>query len=449
MNSKIYKRGKGYALKVYIPMSLQHLHKTASGKPQTERSKGLGTRDYAEARRRAVDAYRELVQEIYVLPDPISYQLVKPYTEEQTVYKKRSFKSFDAPMMPKRAVTVQVSDHPELTDVAEEIKKAVGEKEARKWLAKARKQLTVTTAPEEFREFCDGRNSPSIGLRNTRERHQKEFADWLKKPDIELRNVTLQEVDRYVTHLHSIGAAPNTINSKIGSLFTLWRWSKKRSYVTDNIWEGQTVKAEKVRQVRPFTEDEISRIRSAKEITAKPKHIDLVTLLLFTGCRIEEICSLTREQVTRSNSGEINGITVVGGKPGAAAKDWIPVVAPSALAILERRANVDGKGNQLFHDLKPGAQGYSHNVAKTLRRAIRKALGLPLTGHCEVDNHSFRRTYATAAENAGVSLEQIDRLQRRKTKSMAGDTYSTGPNAKKKTKLQKKVTKKILASYWT
>lgn len=96
-----------------------------------------------------------------------------------------------------------------------------------------------------------------------------------------------------------------------------------------------------------------------------------------------------------------------------------------------------------------GEQGCSHNIAKTLRYRIRKALGFPLKGKCEVDNHSLRRVHATAGENAGLLPEEINRLQRRKSGDIAIAVYSEGPYAERKTELQSRVTQKIDTRYWS
>ncbi len=441
------RRGGGFAIRVYIPAELQHLHLTASGKPKAELVRGLKTKDRKEAKAKAVALLPELTREVYQLPDPEEYR-VKPTTETLTVYADDPNAKFGDPLVQTGSIRVLNDRHPELDEKVEEIASVHGDKVARDFMKKALGKVTLQTAPEEYKRHCDQRAITDPRTREKRLRHQSDFVEWYADEDAKLSDIEFIDANSYIDHLYELGQAPKTIADKVSSLRNLWQWALPLQLVKANVWRDHKVSSKAQQEKRAFTAEEIRKIRSHDRIAKEPKHIDLVTLLLFMGCRIEELCALRVDQVTLAENGSVSGVMVRDGKKGKGTKDWFPVISKEARAILKRRIKSKNPDDRVFGELVPGAQGYSHNVAKTLRAATRKALSLPATGAVDVDNHSFRRTHATAAENAGLMPHEIDRLQRRSTGSIAGDVYSSGPLADAKTKLQKRVTKELLSRYW-
>ncbi|MCP2671994.1 tyrosine-type recombinase/integrase [Maricaulaceae bacterium EIL42A08] len=441
------RRGGGYAIRVYIPSDLQHLHTTASGKPKLEIVRGLKTKDRREAQTKAVALLPELTAVVYQLPDAKAFK-VRPRTKKVAVYSDDPAERFEDKPKPSGFVHVVDDQHPALDQEVEKIAAVHGDETARKWMERAIGKVTLASAPDEYKEHCDRRGITDQRTRKKRLRHQAEFAEWYEVEDAKLRDISFLDATTYIDDLLDRGQAPKTVIDKVSSLGTLWQWALPLGLAQMNPWRGHKIKAEQNLQKRAFEPAEIAKLRTHERLLKEPKHIDLVILLLFVGCRIEELCSLRVEQVTKTSKGKITGLIVKDGKRGKGTKDWFPVVATDALEILERRIKGKAPTDMVFDELTPGAQGYSHNVAKTLRAAVRDALGLPASGAAEVDNHSFRRTHATAAENAQLMPHEIDRLQRRVTGSIAGDVYSSGPVAKEKAKLQKRVTNKLLERYW-
>lgn len=434
------KRGNRYSLRVYLPPELGRLHLTANGKPKTEKVYALGTSDRTEAKKRAIGMLPEVTREVYKLPDPSEFKM-KPFLENaQIPLPKGKFET----------IWFEETDALGLIDEAEKIARIHGTRQAREWIDQARGKVNLGNAAEEYREYMDRIGKPSTErTRLRRIRHIKELAEWWGDPRAGLKALRVRDVDSYIDHLRSQNIASRTINSKISSLSNLWEWARKRELVEQNIWQGQSVTVEPDRAPRSFTTDEIKTIRAAlRQDTRRPEHIDLFTVLLFAGSRIEEVCSLTTDQISTDEQGEVTGFFAVGGKPGKTTKHWIPVVHPDPKAILKRRIANKEPSELVFNELQRGPQGWSHYVARTLRYRYRKALGLPTEGKCSVDNHSLRRVHATAGENAGLTEQEIDRLQRRKSGSIAGDVYSEGPTAERKTGFQQRVSDYIKEHYW-
>lgn len=433
MNWSLKKRGSTYSIRVLIPSELRHLHQTASGKPKTEHVETLGTSDRKAANAKAVAKLPGLIKKIYKLPDPADYH-VDPRIERISTAKG-----------PVEAIS---DTHPELIHVAERIEETHGEQVAKRWVQQAGR-ITLMTAPARYRKFVEKRGKNTEKTRSTQEKHQLEFAKWFQGGDAKLRDVSRLDASAYCDYLLEQGMAPKTFNLRLSSLSALWTWAEQQELVDRNIWAKRNLPSTTVKEPRAYTPEEIQALGEKLPDPNKPYHFDLFLLLLFTGCRIEEVCSLTVDQVTRDDKANaVNGFEARDGKAGQGSKHFIPVIDAEAVAILTNRIAGKGPDERVFDELTRGAQGWSHNVAKTLRRAVRKALGFPVTGTCEVDNHSFRRTHATAAENSGLAFGVIDRLQRRKTGSIGGDVYSAGLHADKMTAVQQQVTNEIRSRYF-
>lgn len=429
------KRDGGYSLRVYLPPEIGRLHLTKTGQPSTEKVYALGTSDRAEANHRAVQRLPEITRKIYRIPDPSDFR-VEPHLVSETDHRTGE------------EIWYEEDEAPNLHDKAEKIESVLGLDAAIEWVDQVKGRVNLGTAAQAFREAMERKGKVTERTRNRRVRHITEFVEWRDSTSASLKSVRVRDVDAYIDHLRASGNAAQTINSKISSLSNLWRWARKRELVDQNVWEDQSLEKAPDRKPRPFEPEEIQTIRAAlQKETKRPEHLDVFTVLLFAGSRIEEVCSLTRDQLTLDDAGSVKGFVAAGGKAGKNVKNWIPVVHPDAKAVLQRRS--DSGEDMVFPELKKGPQGWSHYIARTLRYRYRKALGLATKGKCEVDNHSLRRVHATAGENAGLTEQEIDRLQRRMSGSIAGDVYSSGPTAKKKTELQQRVSDYIDQHYWT
>ena len=163
---------------------------------------------------------------------------------------------------------------------------------------------------------------------------------------------------------------------------------------------------------------------------------DLITLGLWTGARLDELCSLETADVTMES--DVAWLSIRTGKTQAATRE-IPVVDPEAIKVLQRR--VAANGPRLFPELSPaGPDGkLSWNVQKRLGTSRWKALGKATP----VDYHSLRRTYLTCAERAGTDIVAQARLVGHEAPTMAASIYSGGAGKKRLLKLQRSIAKEI------
>lgn len=447
LKSKLFRRGKTYSLRVYIPKSLAHLHPTKQGKPGTEKVRALNTTDRKEAERKAIDVYPDMVREIYQLPKADNFK-VRPrlVTVEESVFSDDA-KFGDPPIRYDKRVVLE-DRHPELDDALEEIEQVHGAEVAKDFNERASGIITLKTAPAERISYARKRKKATEKTLQQQLQDQEQFAEWYPDPSSKVSDVTVVDADDYVDSLIEKGYANKTINRKVSSLSVMWKWAVARGYAEKNIWPNQTVANKTATKKRPLTPEEVSKVRAYFEDYSDPVYKDLTLLLLFTGCRLDEVCSLQAMNITYGEGGEPTGFYAVGGKPGEDARDWIPVVLKEAQDALKARAEGKDPTERLFNQFEKIKDSYAHYASKQMRMGIRKALGLPLDGASEVDTHSLRRVYSTVGENSGISLTAVDRMQRRKTGSIAGDVYSSGPDFDLRTVLQATITDHLVQKYW-
>ncbi|MEQ8862816.1 MAG: tyrosine-type recombinase/integrase [Thalassobaculum sp.] len=158
--------------------------------------------------------------------------------------------------------------------------------------------------------------------------------------------------------------------------------------------------------------------------------IDLIWLSLFTGARVNEICSLTVDDVVDG------GLRIREGKSDAAAR-WLPI-PEDVREVVERRATGEG---WLIPGLKPGGpdKKRSWNVQKRVNRWIDKVLGDPENATF----HSLRPSYSTACEQVGLHQYTHCELMGHKKPNLATQVYSEGKSVAQLRKAQEEVSRHI------
>lgn len=232
------------------------------------------------------------------------------------------------------------------------------------------------------------------------------------------------------TDLTQRGLAYNTIRDRLASLGSFWAWMESRLAVPKdaNPWRNHKVskQANKGRspEKRTYTDAELLLLLTGNEkVKAWPTYSyipDLIRLGMFTGCRLDELCSLTAEKVTTGDGLAVLDITDSKTKAGIRP---VGVTHGAALAVLARRLGGKQGAESLFPELTPGGadKKLSSSAIKAYTR-YRRACGVP----DGTDFHSFRRNCITILEDAGVGQVAIARFVGHKVGTMAGDTYSAG-----------------------
>lgn len=197
------------------------------------------------------------------------------------------------------------------------------------------------------------------------------------------------------------GQSPTTVQKKVTLIKQVWRWAMDRGvleYAAFTPWDRQAPKGKQaertVKRRRPLEPAEAQRL-----FGEAPKGTplgDIMRVALLTGVRLEEVASLTAEQL----DGDCNGYEILEGKSENAAR-YVPLVGDAYEVIAARRERI-GSSGPLFPELavreSTGKRGGA--ISQRFTRLRRKVLGDNTDN--ELVQHSFRHTWRTAARRAGV-----------------------------------------------
>lgn len=225
------------------------------------------------------------------------------------------------------------------------------------------------------------------------------------------------------------GLAQKTIRRKLNSLSAFWDWLevKGQAPAGANPWRGHKISAKTHKGTRPpvrvYTDEElVALLRGPSSGRGRPttKTVrDLSILGLFTGARIEELCTLRGSDVEKRAGAYILRVRDAKTKAGIRP---LAIVHAAPRAVIARRVKAATVG-KLFPELKPGGIDgkLSHEASKAFGR-YRRACGVSDGPNF----HSFRRQVATVLERADVPPLRVDRFLGHKTGRLATDVYSAG-----------------------
>ncbi|MCX2893420.1 tyrosine-type recombinase/integrase [Stenotrophomonas lactitubi] len=218
--------------------------------------------------------------------------------------------------------------------------------------------------------------------------------------------------------------SPSTRRRKLSALAAFWEWMSSRCYLPKgtNPWKGFRIRAEGASSTpkkRPYTMPELVQLFSGQP--NYPALREVMVLGLYTGARIDEICSIKRGDV-RVEDGFVY-IHICKSKTAAGTRTlaiWHPIAKELLMRRLKRK---EAKAAQLFPELKGG--GYDNKLSWRVGQAFRyHRNGRGLTG--ATDFHSLRRTFITRLENLGVDQVRIARYVGHSLPTLAFQLYSGG-----------------------
>ncbi len=248
------------------------------------------------------------------------------------------------------------------------------------------------TVPKLYREAVDEflRNKRA---ENCKESYLEELARTLK--DVLavrwhkriLSEISPNEVKEYLrARMADDGVSASTAKKDRTMIGTLWAWAVLNGYASRNVIEAvPQIKTEK-KPPRFLTPWEFRQLHDAAPAYLQP----MLRVLVATGMRAEELCTLRRESVRAGK------IMVTDRK----CRDFVAIDCPPALAelLLGQPATESG----LVFGRPSGAWDKD-----SLRRAIQAAAGH--ANLADVSTHDLRHTAATWMLAAGVSIWDVKR----------------------------------------
>jgi integrase len=230
----------------------------------------------------------------------------------------------------------------------------------------------------------------------------KTFAELFGNPNFNF--ITTENAITYKNRLLGQNFSASRINKIISILKDLFSYGiNNRHYFAANPFENIAIKSnakKKSRSYEQFTQEELGRIFQKdvylKEMK-KPDYFWLPFLAMYSGARLEELASLTFEQIKQENSIWIFDIKK------AKTENSVRKI-PIHKRILESDffnylEKADKTNGQIFPLLKDGKNGFSKNTS----RKFGEYLDLPeinVTSSQKVF-HSFRSNYINAMTNIG------------------------------------------------
>jgi integrase len=326
-------------------------------------------------------------------------------------------------------------------DRAVEVERLYGPEKAQRWYRVA------TTTSDTLADLMDKWLAVSDYKESTNLGHRKalgEVLEYLKNPDAHPEDIDRKRAVSYIAEdLVSRGLAHSTIRDKLNSLIGFWDWIASQGVIPTGINPWTRHKVSKANNKgrsavkRAYAEAELLVLLKGNPKAKKwptMRYIpDLLVLGLYSGCREEEICSLTGDKVELHKSYVILSITDAKTQAGIRP---VAITNAAALSIIKRRLKAAGETGQLFPELKRGGadKRFSFAASKAYMR-FRRLCDIPEG----TDFHSLRRCVITVLENARVSQVDIARFVGHKVGTMAADRYSAGSSKERAVETAKKV----------
>lgn len=420
-NQYLQKIGNTYYARVKVPRTLQATVK------QTHLRRSLKTGSRIEANLRKHTVVSEIKAELAALRRaPPTGDTPYTFAEARAIRNHLEQLRTAGDDDQVEALEMAISDH------AERIERLHGVERASRWFR------TATATGDNLRELQDRWLSASDYKESTKAGHRKALQDvltFMRSEDAQPRDVSLQVAIAYIDNdLTQRNLAHATIRDRLVSLGGFWTWMGTRGAVPRgmNPWANHRISKKQNVGTRPpkrgYTDDEVVRLLEGNAAVRKwPTYTylpDLVVLGLFTGARIDELCSLTATHIEGNHSGYVLHIADAKTKAGIR---YVAVLHNAALAVLKRRTKGLSGSMPLFPELSPGGldEKMSSSAVKAYGR-YRRSCGVP----DGTDFHSFRRTVITTLERAKVDQVSIARFVGHKVGTLAADIYSDGGSRK-------------------
>ena len=241
------------------------------------------------------------------------------------------------------------------------------------------------------------------------------------------RRVTRRIAGEFVDSLLAGGLSTTTANSLTGSLGVYWRWLHDRIGIEGaNPWANQGRRrrtSDNLADKRPFTDAEMEVLFTGN--TYSTLH-DLMRIAALSGMRVEEIARLTVADTSD------NAFAIQEGKTAASVR--VVPIHDDLAAIVTKRVAGKSASERLFPELKGSAKRELSAKASERFTEYRRSCGvderLPGQRQSNVDFHSFRRWFATKAEQASqpphVTSAVLGHAEGRG--GMTLGVYSAGPS---------------------
>jgi len=286
--------------------------------------------------------------------------------------------------------------------------------QARRFYANATGQLV------SFTEHLDEWLSTSRATAKTQDMQRSDVMRFAVK-FVMVQDVTRPEVRHWITKLmNDDGLTPKTVQRVLSALRGYWRYLQSVEVAgeddepfskLDVARQNKRTEPRSARQ--PFEPDDVVKLLEAAIARGDENLADLIRLGMWTGCRIEELCSLKVEQVKGDHFVVEDAKTKAG---------WREVPIHRELAQTMARLVEGSNDGFVLSGLTVNKYGdRSNGIGKRFGK-LKSAMGF---GSHHVF-HSLRKTVVTILENAGAPENVVADIVGHEKTTMTYGLYSGG-----------------------
>jgi integrase/recombinase XerC len=228
-----------------------------------------------------------------------------------------------------------------------------------------------------------------------------QFLDFLAPENLLVNQIKSQTIRAWLVALSNQGIQNRSINRKLATLRTFYKYLQRRGDVTDN--PMQTIRMVKTSKTLPtyLRESEMEQVFAQQEIhknTFDEVRDQLVLMLLYgTGMRLAELIQLTHQQVNLS----AKTLRVIGKRN----KERIIPMPAILVDLVKQYQALNPFQSQYLLLTDKGEPCYPMFV----QRLVKKYLGEVSTLE-KLSPHVLRHSYATHLLNRGADLNAIKEL---------------------------------------
>ena len=214
------------------------------------------------------------------------------------------------------------------------------------------------------------------------------------------------------------GLSDATVNRHMATLSAFWRWAEEREYCEGrNPFDGHRKNLQEGRNKRGYVAWETAELRKLFSPPPKRDDLDEVMLVaLLTGMRLNEIVSLTNQQVA-----EVDGVPCIDITDAKTAAGIRKVPLHPRLMWLRKRAEAGVPTERVwprFSDEGPGRQP-SGDAGKEFGR-FKRSRGFESR---QKAFHSFRKNVVGQLQAAGVPQHEVAELVGHETQGLTFGVY--------------------------
>lgn len=225
----------------------------------------------------------------------------------------------------------------------------------------------------------------SVNTVTTYQREMKKFQDWLYKYPTYLENISQKDVQDYLSFLEQQRKSPITIDKILGSIRTFAKFLKRPEITLDI----KVMPIEKKGELEILTPYEYNQLLQEVKNDGHERNIAIVYLLLHTGIRVSELCSLNKSNIDIRKK----QLTVRNGLTGE--ERYIPL-SEEAKKYLLKYCDSFYSEDALF-------------TSKSNERLTERSIQYMLKKY-NVHPHKLRHTFCQKLIDKGIGLEVVSKL---------------------------------------